>query len=110
MIRCNLLCVGEATIIPRGFRNYGARCTDRSVLRRLAGSPSLTLLRNLTGGEPQKVAGVGAMWGICHPQTFSPEKIFIVEKKFLFYKIWKYGKFFVYCKSFKFTLWARGII
>ena len=99
MIRCNLLCVGEATIIPRGFRNYGARCTDRSVLRRLAGSPSLTLLRNLTGGEPQKVAGVGAMWGICHPQTFSPEKILFC-KKFYYLKIWKYGKFFVYCKSF----------
>lgn len=99
MIRCNLLCVGEATIIPRGFRNYGARCTDRSVLRRLAGSPSLTLLRNLTGGEPQKVAGMGAMWGICHPQTFSPEKILFC-KKFYYLKIWKYGKFFVYCKSF----------
>lgn len=99
MIRCNLLCVGEATIIPRGFRNYGARCTDRSVLRRLAGSPSLTLRRNLTGGEPQKVAGVGAMWGICHPQTFSPEKILFC-KKFYYLKIWKYGKFFVYCKSF----------
>ena len=99
MIRCNLLCVGEATIIPRGFRNYGARCTDRSVLRRLDGSPSLTLLRNLTGGEPQKVAGVGAMWGICHPQTFSPEKILFC-KKFYYLKIWKYGKFFVYCKSF----------
>lgn len=99
MIRCNLLCVGEATIIPRGFRNYGARCTDRSVLRRLAGSPSLTLRKNLTGGEPQKVAGVGAMWGICHPQTFSPEKILFC-KKFYYLKIWKYGKFFVYCKSF----------
>lgn len=99
MIRCNLLCVGEATIIPRGFRNYGARCTDRSVLRGLAGSPSLTLRRNLTGGEPQKVAGVGAMWGICHPQTFSPEKILFC-KKFYYLKIWKYGKFFVYCKSF----------
>lgn len=99
MIRCNLLCVGEATIIPRGFRNYGARCTDRSVLRRLAGSPSLTLRRNLTGGEPQKVAGVGAMWGICHPQTFSPEKILFC-KKIYYLKIWKYGKFFVYCKSF----------
>lgn len=98
MIRCNLLCVGEATIIPRGFRNYGARCTDRSVLRRLAGSPSLTLLRNLTGGEPQKVAGVGAMWGICHPQTFSPEKIFIVEKKFYFIKFGNMGNFLYIAK------------
>lgn len=103
MIRCNLLCIGEATIRPRGFRNYGARCTDRSVLRRLAGSLALTLLGNLTGGEPQKGAGRGPKWGICHPQTYSLKKNFIV-KKFLFYKIWKCGKFFVYCKSFKFTL------
>lgn len=83
MIRCNLLCIGEATIRPKGFRNYGARCTDRSVLRRLAGSLALTLLGNLTGGEPQKRAGRGPKWGICHPQTFSPEKNFIVEKNFI---------------------------
>lgn len=83
MIRCNLLCIGEATIRPRGFRNYGARCTDRSVLRRLAGSLALTLLGNLTGGEPQKGAGRGPKWGICRPQTFSQEKIFIVEKIFI---------------------------
>lgn len=83
MIRCNLLCVGEATIIPRGFRNYGARCTDRSVLRRLAGSLALTLLRNLTGGEPQKGAGRGPKWGICHPQTYSLKKKFYCEKIFI---------------------------
>ena len=98
MIRCNLLCVGEATIIPRGFRNYGAISTDRSVLRRLAGSPALTLLRNLTGGEPQKGAGRGPKWGICHPQTFSPEKIFIVEKNFYFIKFGNMGNFLYIAK------------
>ena len=98
MIRCNLLCVGEATIRPRGFRNYGAISTDCSVLRRLAGSPALTLLRNLTGGEPQKGAGRGPKWGICHPQTFSPEKIFIVEKKFYFIKFGNMGNFLYIAK------------
>lgn len=98
MIRCNLLCVGEATIIPRGFRNYGAICTDCSVLRRLAGSPSLSLRRNLTGGEPQKGAGRGPKWGICHPQTFSPEKIFIVEKKIYFIKFGNMGNFLYIAK------------
>lgn len=98
MIRCNLLCVGEATIRPRGFRNYGAISTDRSVLRRLAGSLALTLLRNLTGGEPQKGAGRGPKWGICHPQTFSPEKIFIVEKKFYFIKFGNMGNFLYIAK------------
>lgn len=91
MIRCNLLCVGEATIIPRGFRNYGAISTDCSVLRRLAGSPALTLLRNLTGGEPQKGEGRGAMWGICRPQTYSFRKKFYCRKNFYFknLEIWK---------------------
>lgn len=98
MIRCNLLCVGEATIRPRGFRNYGAISTDCSVLRRLAGSPALTLLRNLTGGEPQKGAWRGPKWGICHPQTFSPEKIFIVEKKFYFIKFGNMGNFLYIAK------------
>ena len=98
MIRCNLLCVGEATIRPRGFRNYGAISTDCSVLRRLAGSPALTLLRNLTGGEPQKGAGRGPKWGICHPQTISPEKIFIVEKKFYFIKFGNRGNFLYIAK------------
>lgn len=79
MIRCNLLCVGEATIIPRGFRNYGARCTDRSVLRRLAGSPSLTLLRNLTGGEPQKVAGVEQCGGYVTLKHFLRKKFYFVK-------------------------------
>ena len=104
MIRCNLLCVGEATIIPRGFRNYGARCTDRSVLRRLAGSPSLTLRRNLTGGEPQKVAGVGAMWGICHPQTFSPEKILFCKKILLFKNLEILEIFCILQKFYKLSL------
>lgn len=78
MIRCNLLCVGEATIIPRGFRNYGARCTDRSVLRRLAGSPSLTLRRNLTGGRTPKGCGGGGNVGNMSPSNIFSGKNFIL--------------------------------
>lgn len=80
MIRCNLLCVGEATIIPRGFRNYGARCTDRSVLRRLAGSPSLTLLRNLTGENPKREPGGGLSGEYVTLKHFLRKKFYFVKK------------------------------
>lgn len=98
MIRCNLLCVGEATIRPRGFRNYGAISTDCSVLRRLAGSPALTLLRNLTGGEPKKGEGRGPKWGICHPQTYSFRKKFYCRKNFYFKKFGNMGNFLYIAK------------